>query len=63
MHANTRDIIVRDVEILRQLGEKKAQIASLPIQEEKAQLWRSLNDKKKTRPLVRTRPTVRAYAS
>jgi hypothetical protein len=42
----------KDVEILRMLGSRYAEIASLPIQKEKAKLWRDLNDLIETRPLV-----------
>lgn len=38
--------------ILRSLAEKVAAIASLPIQKEKAELWRRLNRLEKVRPLV-----------
>jgi hypothetical protein len=41
-----------DIDTLRSLGEKKAQIASLEIHKEKAELWTKLNDKKRTRPLI-----------
>ncbi len=41
-----------DVEVLRRLGAKKAEIASLDVQKEKARLWQKLNDKKKTRSML-----------
>ncbi|MFI4911706.1 MAG: hypothetical protein ACIAQZ_08580 [Sedimentisphaeraceae bacterium JB056] len=41
-----------DIDVLRSLGEKKAEIAALDIQKKKAQLWTNLNDKKGTRPLL-----------
>ncbi len=41
-----------DLDVLRKLGEAQAQIAALPIQKEKAELWRKLNDLEHVRPLV-----------
>ena len=41
-----------DIDILRQLGATQARIAALPIQKEKADLWRKLNDLGPVRPLV-----------
>ena len=41
-----------DFDVLRKLGEAQAQIAALPIQKEKAELWRKLNDLEPVRPLV-----------
>jgi hypothetical protein len=41
-----------DRSILRPLAEKVAQIAALPIHNEKAELWRRLNDLEKVRPMV-----------
>ncbi|GHU64905.1 hypothetical protein FACS189447_02820 [Spirochaetia bacterium] len=38
--------------ILRELAKKTAEIASLPIQEEKKRLWRALNGLKPERPMV-----------
>jgi len=38
--------------ILRKLAEEVAKIAALPIQKQTFELWRRLNDLKKTRPLV-----------
>ena len=40
-----------DFDVLRKLGEAQAQIAALPIQKEKAELWRKLNDLEPVRPL------------
>lgn len=37
---------------LRRLGEETARIGSLPVQQEKADLWRRLNDREPVRPLV-----------
>lgn len=42
----------KDTEILRRLAGEIAQIASLPVHKEKAQLWTKLNDLKSERPLV-----------
>jgi len=42
----------RDKDILRRLAEEVAQIAALPVQEEKRGLWRKLNGLKQTRPMV-----------
>lgn len=41
-----------DKKVLRMLGEKIAQISSLPNHKEKACLWASLNDLKSVRPMV-----------
>ena len=41
-----------DVTIVRELAAQVADIAALPIQEEKRKLWRSLNGLKTTRPMV-----------
>lgn len=41
-----------DVKILRELGKKYAEIASLPIQDERKNLWSDLNDLKKVKPLI-----------
>ncbi len=41
-----------DRDILRGLAEKKVAIGSLPVQKEKADLWRKLNDLKPVRPMV-----------
>jgi hypothetical protein len=41
-----------DYDVLRKLGEAQAQIANLPIQKEKAELWRKMNDLEPVRPLV-----------
>ena len=42
----------RDSDVLRTLASKLAEIASLPVHREKAQLWRKLNDLQPVRPLV-----------
>ncbi len=41
-----------DKTVLRQLGQEIAAIAALPIHQEKARLWTSLNDLKSVRPMV-----------
>ena len=42
----------QDREILRELAQKTAEIAALPIQEEKKRLWRKLNGLEPERPMV-----------
>ena len=42
----------RDRDILRRLAEQQAEIAQLPVQREKADLWRRLNDLQPQRPMV-----------
>lgn len=42
----------QDVTIIRGLATRVAEIAELPVQEEKRKLWRSLNGLKPTRPMV-----------
>lgn len=39
-------------DILRELGRRKCEIGNLPVQVEKARLWRDLNGLRSTRPLV-----------
>ena len=41
-----------EVDILRSLAEEWAEIASLPVHQEKAQLWQKLNDLDSERPMV-----------
>lgn len=41
-----------DKDTLRRLASELAQIAALPVQQEKARLWRELNDLKSVRPMV-----------
>ncbi|MFI5357000.1 MAG: hypothetical protein ACHQ4G_06680, partial [Opitutales bacterium] len=41
-----------DREILRDLGAQVAAIAALPVQREKAELWRRMNDLRAVRPMV-----------
>ena len=42
----------KDKTILRRLAERKAQIAILPIQNEKAKMWSNLNSLKRVKPMV-----------
>jgi len=49
---NPSQIPQRDVDVLRGLAERQAQIADLPCQREKADLWRRLNQLEPTRPLI-----------
>ena len=41
-----------DIRILRELAQRKAEIGSLPIQKQTADLWRRLNRLERVRPLV-----------
>ncbi|MEA3460526.1 MAG: hypothetical protein U9R49_01520, partial [Bacteroidota bacterium] len=41
-----------EVDVLRSLAEKWAEVASLPVHKEKAQLWQKLNDLDSERPMV-----------
>ena len=40
----------RDIDIIRGLAEQVAEIAALPVQEEKRALWRQLNSCQPCRP-------------
>jgi hypothetical protein len=42
----------KDISILRRLAEQQAEIAALPAQREKMELWRKLNQLEPVRPLV-----------
>ena len=42
----------KDMELLRELAVKTAEIAALPVQDEKRRLWRKLNALKPERPMV-----------
>lgn len=42
----------QDVEIIRELAKEVAEIAALPVQEEKRKLWKKLNGLKPERPMV-----------
>jgi len=41
-----------DIKIIRDLAARVAEIAALPVQEEKRRLWRALNARKPLRPMV-----------
>ena len=41
-----------DITIIRDLAARMAEIAALPVQEEKRALWRQLNALKPARPMV-----------
>ena len=45
-------ISMEDKSILRRLAERYASIASLDVHQEKAEMWRRLNDLEKVRPMV-----------
>ena len=45
-------LLKKDKEVLRELGKQVVEIASLPIQEEKKQMWKALNSLKPIRPMV-----------
>lgn len=42
----------KDVQIIRELAARVAEVAALPVQEEKRALWRKLNARKPSRPMV-----------
>jgi len=42
----------KDIEVLRNLGEQLAAIATLPVQDEKKAMWRDLNGLRDARPMV-----------
>ncbi len=46
------EISEKDKQILRELGEKKIEIASLPIQDQRKKMWAKLNKMEKTKPMV-----------
>ena len=52
MNAKIPSINKRDVVIIRELAARVAEIASRPVQETKRQLWRKLNARKPSRPMV-----------
>ena len=45
-----------DRKVLRELARRVAEIASLPVQAERARLWKALNDFRPERPMVLTTP-------
>ena len=42
----------KDVAIVRELGEKVAEIAALPIQKERVDMWKRLNSLKRVKPMI-----------
>ncbi len=46
------EITAKEVEILRELGKRYSEIASLSIQCERKEMWRKLNDLEKVKPLI-----------
>ena len=50
--ADENKVPVKDREILRELAKEYAELAALPVHEEKAALWRKLNRLKRTRPMI-----------
>jgi len=52
----TREYSARDREILRDLARHVAEIAELPIQEERRELWKKHNSLQQTRPLILVYP-------
>lgn len=51
-YAHKPEYIKKDAAILRDLAAQVAEIAALPVQEEKRALWRNLNSLKPERPMV-----------
>ena len=55
-HENQTDIELdikdKDLKILRDLGKKYVEIATLPIQDKRIEMWKRLNDLKKVKPLI-----------
>ncbi len=45
-------LTTKDVAIVRELAARVAEVAALPVQEEKRKLWRKLNARKPARPMV-----------
>jgi hypothetical protein len=50
--ANEIKLSGKDIDVLKSLASEVAEIASLPVHEEKARLWTKLNDLKSERPMV-----------
>ena len=46
------NLSTQDVDVLRRLAEQQAAISRLPVQREKAELWRRLNQLQPVRPMV-----------
>ena len=49
-------IPIRDLTILRELARRVAEIAALPIQQERIELWKALNEMRPIRPVVAVYP-------
>ncbi len=45
-------LTIREIEVLRRLGGRIAEIAALPVHKEKAILWQKMNDLEQERPMV-----------
>jgi len=52
MGASVKGFPLKDVEIVRDLAKRVREIANLPCQRERAELWKAHNSLKRTRPLV-----------
>jgi len=52
MSISTQTVTERDKTVLKELGEEIQRVGSLPVQREKAELWRRLNDREPVRPMV-----------
>ena len=56
IHATQKELAIvvteKDQQILRELGEKIADIGSLPIQQKRAQMWSQLNRLEDSKPMV-----------
>ena len=52
MSTQTLEFTKRDIKILRDLARRVADIAALPIQQQKAEMWRQHNDLNRIRPMV-----------
>jgi len=52
MKASPQAVTESDKTVLKELGEEIQRIGSLPVQREKAELWRRLNDREPVRPMV-----------
>ncbi|MBN1402460.1 MAG: hypothetical protein JXA74_16590, partial [Anaerolineae bacterium] len=45
-------IPTRDRDVLRRLADERAQIAALPVQAQRADMWRRLNRLERVKPLI-----------
>ncbi len=48
----------KDVVIVRELAARVAEVAALPVQDEKRALWRKLNARTPARPMVMVGPSL-----